>query len=158
MSPTTLLRTAGVSRLLASSLLGRVPATAIGLLLLLQVRDLGGSYAVGGVAAGAFSLGLAASSPLLGRAVDARGQTGVLAGGAWVTATALVTLALLPTGTGPVPVVVLAFVSGAAHPPLSACLRTLWGRCSPTRTPGTPRSPSRRPRRSCASSSARSSS
>lgn len=127
MSPVSVLRTHGVPGLFASSLLARVPATAIGLLLLLHVRDLGGSYAVGGLAAGAFSLGLAASSPLLGRAVDLRGQTRVLTAGAWVSASALVGLALLPDGSGAVSVVALAFLSGAAHPPLAACLRTLLG-------------------------------
>jgi MFS family permease len=127
VSPASLLRAPGVARLLVSCLVGRVPQTAIGLLLLLRVRDLGGSYAVGGVAAGAFSIGLALGSPLLGRAVDTRGQTRALQMSAFLTAAALVALALLPAGTQAVPVLALAFVTGAAHPPLSACLRTLWG-------------------------------
>jgi predicted MFS family arabinose efflux permease len=131
VSPVAVLRTPGVARLLTSCLVGRVPQTAIGLLLLLRVRDLGGSYAVGGIAAGAFSLGLAFSSPLLGRAVDTRGQTRVLQVGAWVTSLALLALALLPDGTPAGPVLLLAFVCGAAHPPLSACLRTLWGTVLP---------------------------
>jgi MFS family permease len=131
MSPVAVLRTNGVARLLGSSLLGRVPATAIGLLLLLQVRDLGGSYAAGGLAAGIFSFGLAASSPVLGRAIDARGQTRVLQIGALVSGGALVAIALLPGGTPLWPIVGLAFVAGAAHPPLSACLRTLWGTVLP---------------------------
>ncbi|MCW3013564.1 MAG: transporter [Solirubrobacterales bacterium] len=131
VSPVAVLRTQGVARLLGSSLLGRIPSTAIGLLLILRVRDLGGSYAVGGLAAGAFSLGLAASSPLLGRAVDTRGQTRVLQLGAWVSALALVALALLPDSAPAAAVTVLAFVCGAAHPPLSACMRTLWGSVLP---------------------------
>ncbi|WP_354697534.1 hypothetical protein DSM112329_03167 [Paraconexibacter sp. AEG42_29] len=131
MSPVAVLRTHGVARLLGASLLGRVPATAIGLLLLLQVRDLGGSYAAGGLAAGVFSLGLAASSPLLGRAIDARGQTGVLRFGAWTSGAALVAVALLPHDWPLWPVMALAFVIGATHPPLSACLRTLWGTVLP---------------------------
>lgn len=131
VSPVTVLRAPGVARLLVSCLVGRVPQTAIGLLLLLRVRDLGGSYAVGGVAAGAFSIGLALGSPLLGRAVDARGQTRVLQVGAVVTAAALVALALLPEGTAAGPVLAFAFLAGAAHPPLSACLRTLWGTVLP---------------------------
>lgn len=131
VSPVAVLRTHGVARLLGSSLLGRVPSTAIGLLLLLQVRDLGGSYAAGGLAAGIFSLGLAASSPLLGRAIDARGQTGVLRLGAWISGAALVAVAVLP-GDGPLwAIMALAFVIGASHPPLSACLRTLWGTVLP---------------------------
>ncbi len=131
MSPVAVLRTHGVARLLGTSLLGRVPSTAIGLLLLLQVRDLGGSYALGGITAGTFSLGLAVGSPWLGRLVDARGQTLVLRSGAWVTAVALVALAALPAGVAAWPILLLAFVVGAAHPPLSACLRTLWGTVLP---------------------------
>lgn len=131
VSPVAVLRTHGVARLLGSSLLGRVPSTAIGLLLLLQVRDLGGSYAAGGLASGVFSLGLAASSPLLGRAIDARGQTRVLQVGALISSAALVAVGLLPHGTPLWPVVLLAFLVGAAHPPLSACLRTLWGTVLP---------------------------
>ncbi len=131
MSPVAVLRLPGVARLLTACLVGRVPQTAIGLLLLLRVRDLGGSYAVGGIAAGAFSLGLAAGSPLLGRIVDTRGQTLVLQIGAWVTAAALLALAVLPDGTSAVVILALAFLCGATHPPLSACLRTLWGSVLP---------------------------
>lgn len=131
MSPVAVLRTQGVARLLGSSLLGRVPATAIGLLLLLKVRDLGGTYAAGGLAAGIFSLGLAASSPILGRAIDARGQTRVLQLGALISGGALIAAGLLPHGTALWPVLLLAFLAGAAHPPLSACLRTLWGSVLP---------------------------
>lgn len=131
MSSVAVLRTHGVPRLLSSSLLGRLPSTAIGLLLLLRVRDLGGSYAVGGLAAGMFSVGLAASAPVLGRAIDARGQTRVLQLAALVCSGALVTIALLPDAAGAGPVIALSCLVGAAHPPLSACLRTLWGTVLP---------------------------
>ena len=40
-----------VGRTLAASLVGRLPYTAIELLLILRVRDLGGGYAAGGIAA-----------------------------------------------------------------------------------------------------------
>src|SRR3954451_3658160 len=71
------LRSPGVTRVFAASLLGRIPAGALGLLLILRVRELGGGYAGGGAIAGAFSLGYATAAPLVGRLVDARGQTRV---------------------------------------------------------------------------------
>ena len=61
------LEISGVGRTLASSLLGRLPYTAIGLLLVLRVRELGGGFFEGGVVAGAFALGLACFAPFVGR-------------------------------------------------------------------------------------------
>src|SRR3954469_25872507 len=69
------LRTPGVARVFAASLLGRIPAGALGLLHFLRRRNLGGGYADGGAADGAFSLGYAMAAPLVDRLVDARGQT-----------------------------------------------------------------------------------
>jgi MFS family permease len=129
-----LLTTPGVPRVFAASLVARLPAATIELLLVLRVRDLGGSYAAGGVAAGACALGLAAGAPVVGRAVDARGQTRVLAICTAITVAALLTLALVPAGTSLAIVVGLAALTGAAHPPLSACMRALWPRLVPDRS------------------------
>jgi MFS family permease len=129
-----LLTTPGVPRVFAASLVARLPAATIELLLVLRVRELGGSYAAGGLAAGACALGLAAGAPVVGRAVDARGQTRILAICTAITAGALVALALVPAGTPLVAVVALAGVTGAAHPPLSACMRALWPRLIRDRT------------------------
>ena len=75
----SVLTTPGVARVFGASLVGRIPAGALGLLLILRVGEVGGGYGGGGLAAGAFALGLAAAAPLVGRIVDVRGQTGVLA-------------------------------------------------------------------------------
>jgi MFS family permease len=120
------LRTPGVARVFAASLLGRIPAGALGLLLILRVRELGDGYAGGGAVAGAFSLGYATAAPLVGRLVDARGQTRVLAVTAAAAGAALTALALAPAGTPLAVLLVLAAVAGGAHPPLAACLRALW--------------------------------
>jgi MFS family permease len=128
------LTTPGVPRVFAASLVARLPAATIELLLVLRVRELGGSYAAGGIAAGACALGLAAAAPIVGRAVDARGQTRVLAICTALTVAALVTLALVPAGTSLAVVVALAGLTGAAHPPLSACMRSLWPRLIPDRS------------------------
>jgi len=129
-----LLSTPGVPRVFAASLVARLPAATIELLLVLRVRELGGSYAAGGIAAGACALGLAAGAPVVGRAVDARGQTRVLAICTATTVVALVALALVPAGAPLAIVVGLAAITGAAHPPLGACMRALWPRLLPDRS------------------------
>lgn len=127
------LRLPGVARALGSSLVGRLSYTAIGLLLILHVRDLGGGYAEGGIVAGSFSLALAAGAPLVGRLVDARGQTRVLATCALAGSAPLLAISLVPEGT-PIPAVAaLAAAGGLAHPPLSGCMRALWSSLVPDR-------------------------
>lgn len=115
-----------VGRTLAASLAGRLPYTAIELLLILRVRDLGGGYAAGGVAAAGFALGLACASPFVGRLVDLRGQRTVLLPTALGCAVPLVAIALLPSGTPPPVLVALAVVAGMLHPPLGGATRALW--------------------------------
>ena len=115
-----------LGRTLGASLAGRLPFTAIGLLLILRVRDLGGGYAEGGVVAGAFALGLACLSPFVGRLVDVRGQSAVLVPCAIASSAPLVAIALVPAAT-PIGIVAgLAALSGMAHPPLSGATRALW--------------------------------
>jgi predicted MFS family arabinose efflux permease len=122
----TVLSVPGVARVFSTSMLGRIPAGALGLLMVLRVRELGGGYADGGLVAGALSLGMGAAAPLVGRVVDTRGQTRVLAVSATTCAAALAGLALLQAGTPLAAPLALAAIAGAAHPPLAACLRALW--------------------------------
>lgn len=122
----TVLRTPGFSGPFLSVLLGRLPIGAVGLLLILHVRELTGSYAAGGVTAGAFAISEGIAAPLVGRLVDARGQGKVLPPCAAVGAAALVVIALFGDGTPLGTFVALAVVGGAGTPPLSACLRALW--------------------------------
>jgi MFS family permease len=128
MSPAAAVRAPGVPRTLALALLARVPLSAIGLLLVLQVRHLGHSYTLAGICSGACALGMAAGSPLLGRAIDRTGQASVLAiTGAVVTAVCAA-FALIPAGA-PAPVfVVIAASIGFAQPPIGSCVRVLWRR------------------------------
>jgi MFS family permease len=122
----SVLTTPGVARVFGASLVGRIPGGAFGILLILRVRELGGGYADGGLVGGAFALGLAVAAPLVGRLVDVRGQTRVLAACTVACGVAITALAVLPPGT-PLPVLlVLAAIAGGAHPPLAACLRALW--------------------------------
>ena len=115
-----------VGRTLTSSLVGRLPYAAIGLLLILRVRELGGDYADGGVAAGAFALGLACMAPFIGRLVDVHGQAAVLVPTAFACAVPLGAIALVPDTTPVAVVAGLAALAGMTFPPLSGAMRALW--------------------------------
>jgi hypothetical protein len=120
------LRTPGALSLFAASCVARLPMGALGLLLVLHGRALTGSYAAGGLAAGAYALALGLSNPALGRVVDRRGQTLVLRAGAPVAAAAIVGLALLPAGAPRGAIVAGAIAAGLSQPPVGACMRALW--------------------------------
>jgi MFS family permease len=123
----TLLRTPGVRAILATSLVARLPMGALGLLLLLRARELGHSYAVGGLAAGALSLGFAAAPPVLGRLIDARGARAVLLPTA-VAGSGVLLLLASPLASAPAALVALGALAGLVHPPVSASVRVLWRR------------------------------
>lgn len=118
-------RSPGAPSLVLSSLIGAVAAGAIGLLLVLHVRELGGSYTFAGVVAGSYTTGLALSAPLVGRAVDRLGQTLVLGVGMVVTAASMLALAALPASAPDALLPVLAVAGGLVHPPIGACTRAL---------------------------------
>jgi MFS family permease len=120
------LRTPGVLGPFAAKLVGRLPLGALGLVFVLHVQELTGSFALAGLASGAYALGLGASAPLLGRLVDARGLRAVLPSCAAASAVALVAAALLPGGAPPAALVALAAATGLTMPPLGASLRALW--------------------------------
>jgi MFS family permease len=120
------LRTPSVTRLLSSAVVGRMPTAMAGLAIVLLVRGQGGSYAVAGLVAGAYSVALALSSPLLGRLVDRVGQTRVLAGCAVASALGFGALAAAGGGAPPVALAGLAALTGASIPPVGACMRALW--------------------------------
>jgi MFS family permease len=120
------LRTPSVTRLLSSAVVGRMPTAMAGLAIVLLVRAQGGSYAVAGLVAGAYSVALALSSPLLGRLVDRVGQTRVLAGCAVASALGFGALAAAGGGAPPVVLAGLAALTGASIPPVGACMRALW--------------------------------
>ena len=73
-----LLRVPGFAPLFLASMAGRLPASALGLVLILRTRELTGSFAAGGAVAGAYALANGVTAPLLGRLVDRRGQGAVL--------------------------------------------------------------------------------
>jgi MFS family permease len=114
-----------VAVLLASSVLARLPLAMLSISLLVHVHRLTGSFAVAGLASGAYIIGRGVSSPLLGRLVDRYGQTVGLVGCAVVSAGLLALIAALPASAPAALLVALAGATGTASPPLAACVRTL---------------------------------
>jgi predicted MFS family arabinose efflux permease len=114
------------ARLFASSLVAQTPASTLGLVFVLRTRELTGSFAAAGAASGAAALASAVLSPAFGRAIDRRGQVGVLVATALASAAGLVAFALLPHGAALGAILVCAVVGGGMLPPLGAALRTVW--------------------------------
>ena len=120
--PVELLRRPHVGRLLASSLVGRLPTGMVPLALVLFTRGSGRDFHEAGLLTAAYSLGACLGGPLLSRLVDLRGQRGTLVVGGVVSSAAL---AAVPFGPAAV-ALLLALLAGAATPPLEPALRTLW--------------------------------
>src|SRR4051794_41896107 len=93
------LRTPHVPRLVASSLLGRLPDGMTALALILLVHEATGSFAVSGLCTAAYALSGGCTAPLKGRWIDRRGQAGALVACALFFSAAV--LALAPVASGP---------------------------------------------------------
>jgi predicted MFS family arabinose efflux permease len=117
----------GARGLLFARTLGSLPVGMVPLGIILLLRAAGRSYALAGIADGAYGLGLAAMQPLLGRLIDRVGMGRVLAPLALIFPGVLVALTLAGSGRAPAAVTVgLALLCGATLPPLGACMRSLW--------------------------------
>jgi hypothetical protein len=121
----TLISTPGALRILAISIVARLPLAMLGIALLVHAVHLTGSYAAAGVVAGANAVALGVGGPLLGTLVDRRGQTGILVISGSAAGALLCAIALLPVGVPLALLVALAVAIGLAVPPLGACVRSL---------------------------------
>jgi predicted MFS family arabinose efflux permease len=115
---------AQVRRLFVISIVARLPLEMLGIGLVVHTQHLTGSFAAAGLVTGIYALAVGIGGPLLGRAVDRRGQTSVLLASATVTAALLLAIAMLPSRAPLVALVALAAGIGLATPPIGACLRT----------------------------------
>ena len=116
-----------VFALCATSVLARLPVGMGGVALVIFVHDHTGSFGAAGIVAGAFTIGLGATSPLLGRLVDRRGPRPVLIPAALLTALGFVLVLLLAkAGAGTGALVAAAALAGGATPPVGGLLRQLW--------------------------------
>jgi MFS family permease len=124
----------GFTRLLGSAVAGRLPLGMASLSILLLLRESTHSFAIAGVAVGAFAVCEAAMAPVIGGIVDRIGMTWILLASALGQAAMLVALVVASDAGGPSGVLVLLSAgAGACMPPISACVRMLWPRITPDR-------------------------
>ncbi|RLL65912.1 MFS transporter [Streptomyces sp. Z26] len=120
-----LLRAKHAVRLLAGTLIGRLPNATAALGIVLFVRAEGGSYTLAGVLSAVYGLATAVGQPSLGRAVDLLGQPRVMLPAAAVSAAGMAVFAFV--GIDPLPLAFAAvLVAGLCTPPLEGGLRALW--------------------------------
>ncbi|MEU6680408.1 MFS transporter [Streptomyces sp. NPDC046853] len=120
-----ILRTRYAGRLLAGTLVGRLPNATAPIAIVLFIRAEGGTYSLAGALAAVYGVANAVGQPLLGRLVDLYGQPRIQLPAALVSALAMAAFAF----TGP-DALALAYVSvgvaGLFTPPLEGGLRALW--------------------------------
>ncbi|HEY6522398.1 MAG TPA: MFS transporter, partial [Solirubrobacteraceae bacterium] len=114
----------GCARIMATALIARLPQGMTSLAILLLIRSHTGSYAVAGIAVGAYDFATAAGAPLVGRLVDRFGRRRVLGPGAILQTLVLVALVVAAhAGAGAVPLVVLSALAGGLWPPIAPSVR-----------------------------------
>ena len=126
------LRTPGVARLALFTLIGRLPFAIVGLSIVLLMRREGYGYGeIGAVLAGE-SVAIALTAAFVGRLADRNGKTRVILVSGGLTTVLLVAETVAMLANGPVALLVaLAALQGGTIPPISASMRSLWGRLVP---------------------------
>ncbi|MBQ1091101.1 MFS transporter [Streptomyces sp. B93] len=120
-----ILRARHAARLLAGTLVGRLPNATAAIAIVLFIRAEGGSYSLAGGLAAVYGVANAVGQPLLGRLVDLRGQPRVQLPAALLSAAAMAFFAF--TGTGLLGLSYAAVAAaGLFTPPLEGGLRALW--------------------------------
>jgi MFS family permease len=114
----------GFPMIFLASLVARLPAAVTSVLLILRVRETGGSYADGGAVVAAYFVAAGVTAPLLSRVIDRVGQTRVLVFAMPLYVAALVSVAAAPTL--PVGVLcVLAALIGVTYPQVGGMVRAV---------------------------------
>ncbi|MFI6336546.1 MFS transporter [Streptomyces sp. NPDC050535] len=120
-----ILRARHAARLLAGTLIGRLPNATAAIAVVLFVRAEGGTYSLAGGLAAVYGVANAVGQPLLGRLVDLYGQPRVQLPAALVSALGMALFAF--SGTDPLALAYVAMVvAGLFTPPLEGGLRALW--------------------------------
>jgi predicted MFS family arabinose efflux permease len=113
-------------RLLAGTLLGRLPNGMAPLAILLLAQHEGSTLALGGALCALYGLAAALGQPVLGRLVDRHGQTLVTSSATALTTAALLALPAALHAGQPAAADALVALAGLTTPPLEAGLRALW--------------------------------
>ncbi|MEU9285572.1 MFS transporter [Streptomyces sp. NPDC048275] len=120
-----ILRAKHAARLLAGTLIGRLPNATAAIAVVLFIRAEGGTYSLAGALAAVYGVANAVGQPLLGRLVDLYGQPRVQLPAALVSALGMAVFAC--SGTDPLPLAYASMaVAGLFTPPLEGGLRALW--------------------------------
>lgn len=109
--------------------LARLPVAMLTVGALTLVSEVSGSYALGGLAAGAVGIGSAIGAPLLGLIADRTGQRPVLLATAVLNPAAILLFLLaayLPAGTPDAWMLAAAFLMGASCPQVGPLARVRW--------------------------------
>lgn len=113
-----------VRPLAAASVCARLPVGMGAVALILYVHGATGSFADAGLVAGAYTIGLGITGPLLARVIDRRGPELVIVPGALVGALGLVAIVLLGhEDAGPPAMALAGALAGAATPPIGGVMR-----------------------------------
>lgn len=124
-----ILKAPHAARLLTGTLIGRLPNATAPVAIVLFTRAEGGSYSLAGGLAAMYGIATAVGQPLLGRAVDLRGQPRVQLPAALVSAIGMVLLAAVGIGSLPLAYAAVA-LAGVFTPPSKAacelCGRACW--------------------------------
>ncbi len=119
------IRAPGVSWLLGTSLVARLPVAMVNLAIILRVAHASGSYARAGTVTAAYVIGTGLIGPLLGRLADRVGRRPVLLGAAAVNTSGLVAMALVPVRQFGL-LLGIAAITGGSVPPVAPAVRSLW--------------------------------
>jgi MFS family permease len=113
---------------LIASIVGRLPIALSGLAAIFLVQAETGSFASAGIVEACYTVGAAIGLPAQGRLVDRIGQTRVLVPSSLLSAAALAGFVIAARDGASLAVIgALNVVAGLAVPPLSQCMRGLWG-------------------------------
>jgi len=120
----SLLKTPGVTRIIAAQLLARFPFGMLSLAFLLHIEHVHHSYGAAGLVLGAMSIGQAIAGPMTSRLMGILGMRLVL----WTT---LVLCAVAVAAIGlfvmPIPLTMgIAFFAGLSMPPIQPAVRTIY--------------------------------
>ncbi|MGW0703017.1 MFS transporter [Streptomyces sp. NPDC002867] len=114
-----------VLRLLAGTLVGRLPNTMAPIAILLHITAGGGTLAFGGLLGALYVLASALSQPVKGRLLARYGQTRISGAAVVINASGLLALAVGHSAPATFATTCV-LVAGACTPPLEAGLRALW--------------------------------
>ncbi len=114
-------------RIIATSLIARLPIGMNSLAITLGLQTLTGSFATAGVAASAYLLAVGVQAPVIGRAIDTRGPASVMLPLAMAHAVALVALVALAQNThSPLLLALVSATAGFCFPPVSMTVRAMY--------------------------------